>query len=255
MRSACRSPTPASIPPSAWPCCSTCPTCRRRSRELSRVTRARRPHRPRGAGQRGTLLVQFGGVRARGVRPLDALLHRGDGRARRGRRSVGRSEAAVDPAGTRHRAAVGDAVPRVGRAHGRTTPRGVGGTTRGPAPRARPQHRRRGRGRSRAAPTPRRSSATRSDAAGAGPGFVEIQNTMLFATVGQKEPALTRCSFCTTPVAETPPDLILNQSQAPKTPPDLSLISVSWQKLWRSRRGGRAGTTTLPSTTGRTPGR
>ena len=67
-------------------------------------------------------------------------------RARRGRLSVGRTQTAVAPAGEWHRAVVGDAVPGVGGAHGRSTARGVGRAPRGPEAGAR-AHRRQSGGR------------------------------------------------------------------------------------------------------------
>ena len=103
---------------------------------------------------------------------------------------------------------------------GCTTPRGVGGSTRGPAPRHRPQHGRCGRGRSRAAPTRTRWNATLAS------GAAQDRDSWRSRTRCSSPPSGRRICPDTLQILRCP-------TARSKTPPDLSLMSISWQKLRR----------------------
>ena len=160
---------------------------RRRPRRLGVRARdqAGRTRRGRGTRQRRALLVQLEPGRPARLRRGIAPLRRDRAGPPRRDRSLGRPQAARHLRQGRPRAAVGEPLPGVGDAHGPAARDRLAGPPREPRGRSSTER-----------PTPRSArSATEytaaldayeKDAGAAGPGFVEIQNTMLFATVGQK---------------------------------------------------------------------
>ena len=153
------------------------------ARHPDRRARARRRTRQRGAAT-GTARRRS----ARGVRRGAAFLRR---RARGARRQHGAGRRAARLGhlrDLRHRAGVGAAVSGLGDAHRPAAGHALAGAPTGRRARA-------GRHR-RSAPSSRRATTYletlaeyEEDASAAGANFVEIQNTMLFATVGQRTDA------------------------------------------------------------------
>ena len=189
-----------------------------------------RPARDRRAGQRGALLVQRSGVRARGVprRPPSSI-----------RWSRSREGEDADPS-------IGPRVPRLLRAAGfeiaavQLVPVSL---SRAGAPVPRVWDERRAAiaaavetARGTSAEEPGRALAKAferyaSEADDAGPAFLEIQNTMLVVTIAQRGPE-----------AWTPPPAATPAPARPRTKD---------RSPWL--RAGTAGTSTRRSTTGRTP--